>query len=63
MKPVPSPCIDVCRMDARTGLCIGCYRTLEEIGRWAAASNEEKRAILAAVARRRALLPPSDGNP
>ncbi len=50
-------------MDARTGLCIGCYRTLEEIGRWAAASNEEKRAILAAVARRRALLPPSDGNP
>ena len=28
---VPSPCVSVCRMDARRGLCIGCCRTLEEI--------------------------------
>lgn len=54
MNPVPSPCIEVCRMDERTGLCIGCYRTLEEIARWGAAGNAEKRAILAAITERRA---------
>jgi predicted Fe-S protein YdhL (DUF1289 family) len=41
-------------MDERTGWCAGCFRTLEEIARWSAASDEEKRAILAAVAERRA---------
>ena len=28
---VPSPCIAVCRMDAATGWCEGCLRTLDEI--------------------------------
>lgn len=49
-----SPCIDVCRMDAASGLCVGCLRTLDEIAGWAAATDEQKRHILAAVARRRA---------
>lgn len=44
-------------MDERTGLCIGCYRTLEEIARWGAAGNAEKRAILAAITERRASPP------
>jgi predicted Fe-S protein YdhL (DUF1289 family) len=42
---VPSPCISVCRMDAASGLCEGCYRTLEEIARWGSASEEERFAI------------------
>lgn len=42
---VPSPCISVCRMDAATGTCEGCYRTLDEIARWGSASEEEKLAI------------------
>ena len=28
---VASPCIDVCRIDARTGLCEGCLRTLDAV--------------------------------
>ena len=28
---MPSPCINVCRMDERTGWCEGCQRTLTEI--------------------------------
>ena len=32
--PVPSPCISVCRMDAVTGWCEGCFRTLDEIAGW-----------------------------
>jgi predicted Fe-S protein YdhL (DUF1289 family) len=42
---VPSPCISVCRIDAASGTCEGCYRTLDEIARWSAASEDEKRAI------------------
>ncbi|ANQ83484.1 hypothetical protein dqs_0407 [Azoarcus olearius] len=53
MSPV-SPCINVCRMDAATGWCEGCLRTLDEIARWGRASDDDKRRILAAVAERRA---------
>lgn len=42
---VPSPCVSVCRMDARSGLCEGCFRTLDEIAEWSGASDDEKRAI------------------
>lgn len=42
---LPSPCISVCRMDAATGLCEGCFRTLEEIAGWGMAFEEEKRAV------------------
>ena len=31
---MPSPCISVCRMDAVSGLCEGCFRTLDEIAAW-----------------------------
>ena len=55
---VASPCIDVCRMDAQSGLCEGCLRTIDEIAGWAAAPDEQKLFILAAVAQRRASLPP-----
>ena len=42
---VPSPCICVCTMDQATGLCIGCYRTIDEIAGWSAMSDTEKRAV------------------
>ena len=50
---VASPCINVCRMNPHTGLCEGCYRTLDEIAAWSAMSPEEKRAVLAKVPARR----------
>ncbi len=28
---VKSPCAEICRFDGKTGLCIGCLRTREEI--------------------------------
>jgi len=56
---IASPCIDVCRMDAKSGLCEGCLRTLDEIAGWAAATDDAKRLVLAAIAQRRASsLPP-----
>jgi len=54
--PVPSPCNKVCTMDAAGEYCIGCQRTLDEIARWGAMTNEERRAVLAQLeARRREL--------
>lgn len=40
VSPVPSPCISVCRMDSGTGLCEGCFRTLDEIVAWSKLSDE-----------------------
>jgi predicted Fe-S protein YdhL (DUF1289 family) len=50
---VASPCISVCAIDPRTGLCEGCFRTLDEIAGWIAFSTDEKRAVLAALPARR----------
>jgi uncharacterized protein len=50
-EAVASPCINVCRME--DGLCAGCFRTIDEIARWANSSDADKRLILAAVSQRR----------
>lgn len=55
-EPVPSPCINVCRMDPKLGLCVGCARTLDEIAAWGQASNAQRLAILQQLPERRALL-------
>jgi predicted Fe-S protein YdhL (DUF1289 family) len=49
---VPSPCVAVCQMQADTGWCWGCRRTLNEIGQWSNQSNPERRAIWQAIALR-----------
>jgi predicted Fe-S protein YdhL (DUF1289 family) len=54
--PVVSPCISVCQLDPRTGLCLGCLRSLEEISSWSRISRNEQREVLAAVAARREAL-------
>ena len=44
-SPVPSPCNSVCKMDARTGWCEGCARTLDEIAAWSTMSDAQKHAV------------------
>ena len=51
---VPSPCVDVCRMDEATGWCEGCQRTLAEIAAWGGLDEEAKRAVWQALPARRA---------
>jgi prolyl-tRNA editing enzyme YbaK/EbsC (Cys-tRNA(Pro) deacylase)/predicted Fe-S protein YdhL (DUF1289 family) len=50
----PSPCINVCRMDARTGWCEGCWRTIDEIAAWSRWSAAEREPVWVALASRRA---------
>ena len=56
---VPSPCIDVCRMDASSGLCEGCQRTLAEIATWASMDDPDKREVWRQLAQRRGALAPA----
>jgi predicted Fe-S protein YdhL (DUF1289 family) len=52
-KPdVPSPCLSICRMDATSELCLGCFRTLDEIGAWGRSDDASKRAVWRAIAER-----------
>jgi len=50
---VPSPCIDVCRIDEVCGLCMGCWRSLDEIADWSAMDARAKLAVWDSLAKRR----------
>ncbi len=48
-RPIATPCVKVCAVDGRTGVCLGCRRTLPEIAGWARLSDEERAAIMTAL--------------
>lgn len=54
---VASPCINVCRMDAASGLCEGCLRTIDEIAAWGTMDDDGKRAVWQRLEQRRAAWP------
>jgi predicted Fe-S protein YdhL (DUF1289 family) len=43
---IESPCIKICTLDARSGLCLGCGRTIDEIARWTAMSDAERDRVM-----------------
>lgn len=51
--PIISPCVGVCQINAQTGYCLGCWRTLKEVARWSRFSDQEKRDVLDELHRRR----------
>ena len=55
--PISTPCIKVCAVSGQTGLCIGCGRTLQEIARWGAMDEAERKAIMAQLPARQAATP------
>jgi len=54
---IESPCNKVCVVDAACGLCIGCGRTLAEIGGWISMTADERRRVSDELPARRAVLP------
>jgi predicted Fe-S protein YdhL (DUF1289 family) len=50
---IRSPCVDVCQMNPFTGLCRGCFRTLDEIAGWLDFSAFEKLEVLKRLDERR----------
>ncbi len=54
---VPSPCIEVCRMDAAQVYCEGCWRTIDEIKAWRDLSNVQKIRLWRVLGERRQAVP------
>ena len=52
--PVPSPCVSICKMDGRSGLCTGCLRTIDEIAGWSRYSDADKQVVWQRIGERRA---------
>ncbi|MBT3331321.1 MAG: DUF1289 domain-containing protein [Rhodospirillaceae bacterium] len=53
-RRVISPCAGVCILHTATKLCLGCYRTIEEIAGWQVMSAPDQHRIIAEIAQRRA---------
>ena len=43
---VDSPCKNICVVHRISGLCIGCYRTAEEIELWNSYSEKERNKLI-----------------
>jgi predicted Fe-S protein YdhL (DUF1289 family) len=53
-----SPCVRICTIDDDKRFCVGCGRTLEEIGRWTSYSEAERRQIMDLLPARLAAMRP-----
>ena len=48
--PLPStPCVQICVIDPRSALCIGCGRTVNEIAAWGGLDEPSRLAIMAGL--------------
>tara|TARA_B100002052_G_C15645178_1_gene490235 strand:+ start:381 stop:572 length:192 start_codon:yes stop_codon:yes gene_type:complete len=43
---IKSPCKNICSIDKETGLCLGCYRTINEIALWIKLDDIKKKKII-----------------
>ena len=48
-----SPCINVCKIDPKTQLCLGCARTIQEIAAWSRLTEAQRKAIVERLAARK----------
>ncbi|MEP9402717.1 DUF1289 domain-containing protein [Sphingomonas sp. VNH70] len=55
-QAIESPCVLVCSIDTATGWCLGCGRTRDEIAAWTAIDGAARRAVMAQLPERMALL-------
>lgn len=54
MDKLPSPCISICQMDPVSEMCLGCYRTRQEIASWSRMDMAEQKNLVAELQDRRA---------
>ncbi len=43
---IVSPCIQICRIDPLFRLCLGCGRSMEEIGRWGRLTDGQRDQVM-----------------
>lgn len=57
-RPVTTPCVKVCIVDGTSGLCLGCFRTLSEIGGWSRLEEVARTEIMAELPSRKSKISP-----
>jgi predicted Fe-S protein YdhL (DUF1289 family) len=58
-RPIATPCVKVCVVDGASGLCLGCWRTLAEIGGWSGLTDDQRAAVMADLPGRRDRVDPA----
>lgn len=46
---IDSPCIKLCVIHPESRTCVGCYRTIDEIGAWSRMTPAERKEIMATL--------------
>ena len=49
---IESPCVKICVIHEDTGLCVGCYRTRDEIAGWSRLTPQERADIMQGLSAR-----------
>ena len=44
--PIKTPFVKACVVDGESGLCMGCYRKLNEVAGWAKLNDAERETIM-----------------
>jgi uncharacterized protein len=47
-----TPCIKVCKIASDTLICIGCFRTLQEISDWSHLTDTQRQTIMNQIKKR-----------
>jgi predicted Fe-S protein YdhL (DUF1289 family) len=50
---IESPCVKICTLDESGELCMGCFRTIEEIGLWSQLADAARMRVLELATERR----------
>jgi len=53
LNEVASPCVSICALD-EDDICVGCYRSGQEITAWSQMNADEKRQVMDKVREREA---------
>ena len=47
-----TPCVNICLLDDRSGLCVGCGRSGNEIALWVDMTPEQRRTVMKTLPKR-----------
>ncbi len=58
-QEIESPCVKLCVIEPKSRLCMGCFRSIDEIGAWSQLSPESRRSVMVDLPARAALVTPT----
>ncbi|MFC3180001.1 DUF1289 domain-containing protein [Cypionkella sinensis] len=53
---IESPCVKLCVVHSEARICVGCYRSIDEIAGWSRLTPDQRRAIMAELPARASTL-------